>query len=147
MPEPGDIRQTELAAELGIDIRRMKDIRAEHLCSGDWFTAGKGGTIWLTEEGQRKLRIWADVKDDAPQVAHYFTEGRVIAPLPHPEWLSIRVKNGNDEWIRVDCRVPRKLKYQYTKGKSIRVEVVKSNSETGYRHESFADYPPVRELG
>jgi len=40
-PGPGDIRQNDLAAELGIDFRRMKGVRAEHLCSDDWFTCGK----------------------------------------------------------------------------------------------------------
>jgi hypothetical protein len=137
------VRQTDLCKELGIDVDRMKEIRGAHLCSSDWFTHGKGGAVWISEEGQRKLRIWADVAGDSPHISHHFIDGVVLSAMPHPEWLSIRVKNGNDEWIRVPCRVPRRLKRLYSTGKKIRVEVVQSSSETGYRHESFADYPLV----
>ena len=148
-PGPTDTRQSDLARELGLDVCRMKRIRAEHLCSADWFTHGRGNCVWITAEGQRKLRIWAETKDDVPHVSHYFMGGKkedeveAWAPLPHPEWIEIRFKDGNGEWVKAPCRVPRRLKNRFTRGKPIRVEVVQSNSETGYRHESFAEYPPV----
>jgi hypothetical protein len=140
---PGDIRQRDLAAELGIKNQRMKQIRAEHLCSTDWYSSGRGGVIWIRPEGQRKLRIWAEARDDVPHVAHHFLDGIVLGPLPHPEWLAIKVKDGIDEWVKVPCRVPRKLKRRFHVGKKIRVEVIQSNNETAYRHESYADYPIV----
>lgn len=141
-PREGDVRQSDLVAELNLNPCAMKAIRAEHLATRDWYKVGR--TIWLTPEGATKLRIWSEVKGDSAHIAHQFIEGYVIGPHPHPEWLAIRILNGNGEWLKVPCRVPRKLKKRYTAGKKIRVEVVQSNSETGYRHESFANYPSIR---
>ena len=137
-PGPDDVPQADLVEELSLNRYQMKGVRRDHLTTDDWYKIRQ--TIWLTAEGQRKLRIWAEVRNDAAHIAHHFVEGYVLHPLPHPEWLEVRIKNGLGEWIKVACRVPRRIKYQYTHGKRIRIEVVQSCDVTGYRHESYANY-------
>ncbi len=142
-PREDDVRESELVEELGLDKFRMSSVRRQHLASRDWFKHGQGGTVYLTPEGQRKLRIWAEVKDDAEQVAHSFVDAIVLANSSHPSWIRIKIQDGDGEWVAKDCLVPRRIKRYMRKGKKIRVEVVTSINGTGYRHESLADYPPV----
>jgi len=139
------ILQRELCEELGILPGLMRRIRADHLRTQDWFTkrGPNGGrpSVWLTEEGERKVRIYAEVQGDSPQLVHTFLDATVLGPAPHKARIWIAIENGEGELVKRGCVVPINLKNRLVRGKPIRVEAVSDRDGTTYRHEKLAGYP------
>lgn len=130
------VRQADLVRELGLDARKMTVIRKKHLASSDWWK--EGSTVWLTPEGETKLRIWHEAHKTDPQIVSTFIECRVVGPLPNKRWVSIAVDYGDRGTLREPCAIPRRLQGRDLTGKKIRVEVVRDVTGVSYRHEDLA---------
>ena len=134
------MKQKDLIEELGFARELMGGIRKRHLASQDWFHWGKGNAVWITYEGQRKLRLLKET-EDVPNLAHNFEEVEVLGPAPNSAMVYIKVFDGDGEAVKAPCVVPRNLRSRLTRGKRIRVEVVSDREGTSYRHERLCDYP------
>lgn len=130
------VLQSELVKELGLRASEMTAIRRKHLASHDWWK-GEGGRIWITPDGEQTLRIFAECRDDAPQVIpKYIDDVKVHSMCPNPRFCRILVDHGERGITKEDCALPRRLQGRNLTGKTIRVEVVRNVTGVAYRHEA-----------
>ena len=134
----------ELAKELGIPAGSLGMIREKHLTSDDWYRLSKRGRpVMLTEEGESKLRIYAECHNSEPQVVPTFKTVQFWGVCPNRERVYARMDFGPEEgWRRIEVIVPRRLHDRLRttkKGKvEFKVEVIRGAAKTLYRHESLA---------
>lgn len=129
------VPQPPLLKELGIHPSEIKEIRQKHLNTGDWFK--DKNRIFYTPEGEKKLRIYAAAWEETPQVVSYFSDAIILHPLPHPQWVAVKIENADGEWIKLNCAIPLRMRPLMGKGKKIRVEVVTDSTGTTARYEAL----------
>lgn len=134
--------------EIGLDPREAKQIRETRLTSEDWFVKkGRGRpSYWLTEEGQAKLRLFAEVKDTDPQIAPYFTEVYIHRLTPNPAQVQIRIpdETADCKFRLARCVIPLSLQNWVRPGIPIKVECIPDRNGISYRHEIIARYDEGR---
>ena len=140
---PEGVAERELVAELGLNPRHMAEIRKKRLASKDWFRwkpkNQRGiGSVYYTAEGEFKLRNWHDNRKENPGVVSKFIEAAVLGPCPNKGRVWIAVDHDGRGVTKEECAVPRALHSRLTRGKRIRVEVVRGIESTAYRHEDLA---------
>ena len=140
------IAERELFQELGLNYKRAKEIREKRLGTSDWFTKAEGKgrpKIMLTTEGEAKLRIYAQVKKDAPdltsQVAPDFFRTKVHQQINNKKAgkCLILVDHGDRGVTKEECAIPPRLHSRLTKGTNIRVWFVRDANGALYFHEDI----------
>jgi hypothetical protein len=136
----GLVYEVELAGELGLNPKHLSRVREKHLSTSDWRRIGPKQKVYLTPEGEVKLRIYAECKDKDPQLVSNFQAVRVLDQCPNPAWVTAKLEFPEGGWRKINVAIPRRLTDRLV-GKTIKVEVVRDLSGTSYRHEDLAtDY-------
>jgi len=113
--------------ELGIPIPQRRKLRDRLLGPGDWFK--DGNKIMIRHSGEVKLRVW---KEEPGLVAEIKTF-KICQIPPNPRYVLIDVGGR-----ACPCVIPSRMKPTFGRGKMIRVQCVKDESGTTYRHESIS---------
>lgn len=127
-----------LLEELGLKDNPTR-LRRRHLAENDWFM-GERKKVYLTDEGERKIRIYAAAKDESPQVIQTFRTATVKRRHPNPAWVMVEVADDDGGSMVINCAIPRKLQSRIIPGKKIRVEIVTDGVTTTARHEHLAGF-------
>lgn len=163
--EQEGIKLSDLLGDLGIDRHQGPALCRERLASADYFRgAGRGRPLYVTEEGARKLQIYAGTKNGEPHIKglaakfigrDFRTEGMrpdhsptrddpavtVIGYCPNVRWVEVKIDYGPEEgWKKEPVAVGKSLQKGLKKGTPLKVEVVRDATGVSYRHEDLATY-------